>query len=157
MVNSKIIGCGHYLPQKILKNDDFKEFIDTSDEWIFTRTGIKQRHIASEKQYTSDLAIQAAKIAIQNANIDKNEIDCIIIISIQCFIIFVNKNILWVFHKINTKFFTYFHYEFILKCIINIGEKYNCYRISLFCKEHLKNFYSRQGFNKTSINMKKYL
>ena len=48
MVNSKIIGCGHYLPQKILKNDDFKEFIDTSDEWIFTRTGIKQRHIASE-------------------------------------------------------------------------------------------------------------
>ena len=79
MVNSKIIGCGHYLPQKILKNDDFKKFIDTSDEWIFTRTGIKQRHIASEKQYTSDLAVQAAKIAIQNANIDKNEIDCIII------------------------------------------------------------------------------
>ena len=79
MVNSKIIGCGHYLPKKILKNDDFKEFIDTSDEWIFTRTGIKQRHIASEKQYTSDLAIQAAKIAIKNANIDKNEIDCIII------------------------------------------------------------------------------
>ncbi|PPR42817.1 MAG: 3-oxoacyl-[acyl-carrier-protein] synthase 3 [Alphaproteobacteria bacterium MarineAlpha8_Bin1] len=79
MVNSKIIGCGHYLPKKILKNDDFKEFIDTSDEWIFTRTGIKQRHIASEKQYTSDLAVQAAKIAIKNANIDKNEIDCIII------------------------------------------------------------------------------
>tara|TARA_Y100000589_G_scaffold315938_1_gene340020 strand:- start:1094 stop:2050 length:957 start_codon:yes stop_codon:yes gene_type:complete len=79
MVNSKIIGCGHYLPQKVLKNDDFKKFIDTSDEWIFTRTGIKQRHIAAEKQYTSDLAIQATKLAIQSAKIDKNEIDCIII------------------------------------------------------------------------------
>ena len=45
----------------------------------------------------------------------------------------------------------------LIKELINIGEKYNCYRISLFCKEHLKNFYSRQGFKKTSINMKKYL
>jgi len=45
----------------------------------------------------------------------------------------------------------------LIKELINIGEKYNCYRITLFCKEHLKNFYSRQGFKKTSINMKKYL
>ena len=45
----------------------------------------------------------------------------------------------------------------LIKELINIGEKYNCYRITLFCKEHLKNFYSRQGFKKDSINMKKYL
>ena len=45
----------------------------------------------------------------------------------------------------------------LIKELINIAEKYNCYRITLFCKEHLKNFYSRQGFKKTSINMKKYL
>ena len=66
MFNSKIIGFGHYLPSKVLKNNDFTKFVDTSDEWIFSRTGIKQRHIASKDELTSDLAIKASESAIKS-------------------------------------------------------------------------------------------
>tara|TARA_B100000941_G_C28461126_1_gene530806 strand:+ start:265 stop:1221 length:957 start_codon:yes stop_codon:yes gene_type:complete len=79
MFNSKIIGHGHYLPSKILKNDDFKKFVDTSDEWIFSRTGIKQRHIAQKSELTSNLAIEASKMALNSAKLTANEIDFIIV------------------------------------------------------------------------------
>ena len=79
MINSKVIGHGHYLPSKILKNDDFKQFIDTSDEWIFSRTGIKQRHIAQKSEMTSNLAIKASEMAIKSANIKASELDFIIV------------------------------------------------------------------------------
>ena len=79
MINSKVIGHGHYLPLKILKNDDFKQFIDTSDEWIFSRTGIKQRHIAQKSEMTSNLAIKASEMAIKSANIKASELDFIIV------------------------------------------------------------------------------
>ena len=85
-LNSKILGHGYFLPKKILKNNDFIKFVDTSDEWIFTRTGIKQRHIAKKNELTSDLAIKAAHDAIQSAKIKSSEIDCIIVATKATFI-----------------------------------------------------------------------
>ena len=78
MIYSKIIGVGNYLPKKILTNDDLSNIVDTSDSWIFPRTGIKQRHIADDGEYTSDLAIMAAKDALINAQISSKKIDYII-------------------------------------------------------------------------------
>ena len=68
-----------YLPEKVLTNDDISEFVDTSHEWIFERTGIRQRHIASKDQMTSDLAYMSALDAIQDANINATDIDLIIL------------------------------------------------------------------------------
>ena len=68
-----------YLPEKVLTNDDISEFVDTSHEWIFDRTGIRQRHIASNDQMTSDLAYMSALDAIQDANINAADIDLIIL------------------------------------------------------------------------------
>ena len=79
MINTVIRGVGMYLPKKILTNNDISEFVETSHEWIYERTGIKQRHIAAEDQMTSDLAYQAALDAIQDANISATEIDLIIL------------------------------------------------------------------------------
>ena len=76
---SKILGTGSYLPKKILSNKDFETMVDTTDEWIFSRTGIRQRHIAAEGEYTSDLAFEAAKNAIASAGIAADEIGLIIV------------------------------------------------------------------------------
>ena len=76
---SEIIAYGHYLPETFLKNEDLKKFVDTSDEWIFSRTGIRQRHIAEKKELTSHLAIKASEDALNSFNINPQEIDCIII------------------------------------------------------------------------------
>lgn len=81
MINSRIAGTGSYLPSKILSNKDLESMIDTTDEWIFTRTGIRQRHISAPDEMTSDLATNAAKKAIANAGIDAAEIDLIIVAS----------------------------------------------------------------------------
>ena len=79
MIFSRIIGTGSYLPEKVLSNRDLEKFVDTSDEWIVSRTGIRQRHIAAEQQMTSDLALKASEQAIAAAGIDKHEIDLIIV------------------------------------------------------------------------------
>ena len=79
MINTIIKGVGMYLPEKVLTNDDISEFVDTSHEWIFDRTGIRQRHIASKDQMTSDLAYMSALDAIQDANINATDIDLIIL------------------------------------------------------------------------------
>lgn len=79
MVYSRIIGTGSYLPKKILSNAELSETVDTSDEWIHERTGIRQRHIAAEDEYTSDLALQASLRALEAANLDVDEIDLIIV------------------------------------------------------------------------------
>ena len=79
MIKSVIKGVGSYLPEKVLTNDDISEFVDTSDEWIYGRTGIKQRHIAADNQLTSDLAYNASIRAIKDANISSSEIDLIIL------------------------------------------------------------------------------
>jgi 3-oxoacyl-[acyl-carrier-protein] synthase-3 len=76
---SKIIGCGSYLPKRIVTNQDLTHLIDTSDEWIRSRTGINQRHIAAEDEYTSHVALEAARSAILNSNIDSAIIDLIIV------------------------------------------------------------------------------
>jgi 3-oxoacyl-[acyl-carrier-protein] synthase-3 len=79
MIYSKIIGTGSYLPEKILNNHDLEKMFETTDEWITTRTGIKERHIVSAHQYTSDLAVEASKKAIEASGIDANRIDLIIV------------------------------------------------------------------------------
>ncbi len=75
---AKIIGTGSYLPDTILKNDDLKPFMDISDEWITQVSGIRQRHYAEAGTYTSDLALEASKIAIEDAGLEPVDIDCII-------------------------------------------------------------------------------
>ena len=77
MIKAKIIGTGSYLPEKILTNVDFEKIVDTSDEWITTRTGIKERHIARDDETTADMAFIAGDIAIKNAGIAADQIDCI--------------------------------------------------------------------------------
>ena len=79
MIYSKITGTGKYLPDRILTNKDLEEIVDTSDDWIKSRTGVEKRHIASDDQSTSDLAYEAAKIAIRNSSTNLNEIDLIIV------------------------------------------------------------------------------
>ena len=79
MVNSKIIGVGHYLPKKIVTNSDLESMIDTNDEWIISRTGIKQRHIAEDKELTSKLAIEASKNALKSADLSADKIDHVIV------------------------------------------------------------------------------
>jgi 3-oxoacyl-[acyl-carrier-protein] synthase-3 len=76
---SKIISVGGYTPKNILTNKELEEKVDTTDEWIISRTGIKQRPIADTSQTTSDLAFEAAKLAIERSGIDINEIDLIIV------------------------------------------------------------------------------
>ena len=76
---SKITGTGSYLPEKILTNRDLEDMVDTSDEWIRSRTGITQRHVAADGQMASDLALHASIKAIEAANIEANEIDLVIL------------------------------------------------------------------------------
>lgn len=79
MINAKIAGTGSYLPTKILTNAELETMVDTTDEWIFSRTGIRERHIAATDEFTSDLATHAAKNAIASAGIDPSAIDLIIV------------------------------------------------------------------------------
>lgn len=76
---SLLVGCGSYLPQRIMTNDELSKTVDTSDEWITKRTGIKQRHIAAEGETTSDLAVKAARDALERAGMTVADIDLIIV------------------------------------------------------------------------------
>lgn len=87
-IYSEIIGTGSYLPEKILTNDDLSKMVDTSDEWIYTRTGIKQRHIAADNEYTSDLAVNAIKNALDNAKISAENVDLLIVATITPDLVF---------------------------------------------------------------------
>jgi len=71
-------SIGAYVPQKILTNEDLTKMVDTSDEWITKRTGIKERHIAAKDEKTSDMGVKAAEIAIQRSKVAKEDIDLII-------------------------------------------------------------------------------
>lgn len=79
MIRSVVLGCGSYLPERILTNAELAQKVDTSDEWIVQRTGIQQRHIAAEGEFTSHLAIKAAQAALKNAGIDAQSIDLIVL------------------------------------------------------------------------------
>jgi len=78
-LRSRILGCGSYLPEKIVTNDDLAKFVDTSDEWITARTGIKQRHMVTDGEQTSDLARKASLKAIEHAGIDVQDIDLVLL------------------------------------------------------------------------------
>jgi 3-oxoacyl-[acyl-carrier-protein] synthase-3 len=76
---SQLTGCGSYLPENVVTNDDLAEKIETTDEWIVARTGIKQRHYAAEDEYTSDLALKAAQNALEHAGVDGADVDLIVV------------------------------------------------------------------------------
>jgi 3-oxoacyl-[acyl-carrier-protein] synthase-3 len=75
----KITGTGFYVPDKVLTNLDLEKMVDTSDEWITSRTGIKERRIVSDDQATSDLSIEASRMALENAGLTAKDIDLIIV------------------------------------------------------------------------------
>lgn len=79
MIRARIIGTGSYLPEKVLTNFDLEKFLDTNDEWIVTRTGIRERRIAADGEFTSDLATKAARQALTMAGIGPESIDLIIV------------------------------------------------------------------------------
>lgn len=79
MPYSKIIGTGSYLPERVVTNQELQARIETSDDWIVSRTGIEARHVAAETEMTSDLAFQAAQRAMQAANVSADDIDLIIV------------------------------------------------------------------------------
>jgi len=75
----QLLGTGSYTPEKILTNQDLEKIVDTNDEWITTRTGIRERHIASDDQATSDLALIAAQRALESAGLEASELDLILV------------------------------------------------------------------------------
>ena len=81
-IRSRIIGTGYSLPAKVLTNDDLSKMVETSDEWISTRTGIRSRHVASEGEYTSDFCVKAAQMALKNADMSAEDIDFIIVATV---------------------------------------------------------------------------
>jgi len=79
MYNSKIIGLGYFVPENVVTNDELSKLMDTNDEWIQERTGIKERrHVVKGEDTTSSMGVKAARIAIERAGIDKDEIDFIV-------------------------------------------------------------------------------
>lgn len=78
----RIAGVGHYVPDRILTNADFERTLDTSDEWIQTRTGMRERHIAAPGQPTSDIALAAAEDALRRANRTAKDVDCVIVATV---------------------------------------------------------------------------
>ena len=79
MIRSVVQGCGAYLPERIVTNDELAKKMETSDEWIQQRTGIKQRHIAADGEFTSHLALKAAERALAHAGITGADLDLIVL------------------------------------------------------------------------------
>ena len=79
MTYARIAGIGSFLPEKVLTNKDLEKMMDTSDEWIRERTGIKRRHIAAEGETTGSMGLEAARRAIEDAGIDADEIGLIVL------------------------------------------------------------------------------
>jgi 3-oxoacyl-[acyl-carrier-protein] synthase-3 len=78
-LRSVVLGCGSYLPARILSNDELAKSVQTTDEWIVQRTGIRERHIAAPGELTSDLALNAARAALANAKVEASSIDLIVL------------------------------------------------------------------------------
>ena len=79
LIRPVIRGTGHYLPARVVENAEFADTLDTSDDWIVSRSGIERRHFAAEGEYTSDLATHAARAALDNAGMDASAIDAVIV------------------------------------------------------------------------------
>jgi len=90
MTYTKIVGTGRYLPEKILTNFDLEKIVDTSDEWIRTRTGVERRHVVRDDETTSDMCVAAAKIAIEDAGVDVTDIDMVLVGTTSPDLIFPN-------------------------------------------------------------------
>jgi 3-oxoacyl-[acyl-carrier-protein] synthase-3 len=90
MIYSKIVGTGRYLPEKILTNFDLEKMVDTTDEWIRTRTGVERRHAVAPDQTTSDMCVEAAKTAMESAGIGPEDIDFVAIGTTSPDLIFPN-------------------------------------------------------------------
>ncbi|MCS6947963.1 MAG: 3-oxoacyl-ACP synthase, partial [Steroidobacteraceae bacterium] len=78
MTFSRIIGTGHYLPRRVLTNQDLEKMVDTTDAWIRERTGIERRHLAAENETTVDLAEPAARAALAAAGVGAEQVDLIV-------------------------------------------------------------------------------
>ncbi len=78
-LRSVVLGCGGYLPARILSNDELARSVETTDEWIVQRTGIRERHVAAAGELTSDLALHAARAALSNAHVEASSIDLIVL------------------------------------------------------------------------------
>ncbi|MEX0841341.1 MAG: beta-ketoacyl-ACP synthase 3, partial [Xanthobacteraceae bacterium] len=79
VMRSVVLGCGAYLPSRVVTNADLEKMVDTSDEWIVQRTGIRERRMAAPGEYTSDLAVHAARTALADAGVEPQSIDLIIL------------------------------------------------------------------------------
>lgn len=79
MIRSRLIGCGSYLPERIITNDELAKRVATSDEWIQQRSGIRQRHVAAEGEFTSHLALHASREALADAGLTANDLDLIVL------------------------------------------------------------------------------
>jgi 3-oxoacyl-[acyl-carrier-protein] synthase III len=79
LIHTRIIGTGSYLPEKVLTNRDLEALVETTDEWIFSRTGIRARHVAADEEATSDLACSASRQALKAAGIEASDIDLIVV------------------------------------------------------------------------------
>ncbi len=77
-----VLGVGHFAPDKVITNKQLERMVDTSDEWIRTRTGIEERRIAEDSMDTSDMAFEAAKIALEDAKVQPEEIDLILVATV---------------------------------------------------------------------------
>ncbi|MEM9434508.1 MAG: beta-ketoacyl-ACP synthase III [Pseudomonadota bacterium] len=78
-LRAAVRGIGHYLPERVVENAEFEDWIDTSDAWIKSRSGIERRHFAADGEQTSDLAVHAAKAALEDASLDVSDIDAIVV------------------------------------------------------------------------------
>ena len=78
----RILGTGSYVPPKVVSNEDLEKLVDTSDDWITSRTGIKERHVVEDGQAASDLAFEAAKEALADSNLTISDIDQIIVATV---------------------------------------------------------------------------
>ena len=76
---SVVAGCGAYLPERVVTNEELAKRVDTSNEWIVQRTGIRARHIAAENQKTSDLAVAASQEALEHAGIEASDLDLVVL------------------------------------------------------------------------------
>ncbi|MDO6657590.1 beta-ketoacyl-ACP synthase III [Anaerobacillus sp. 1_MG-2023] len=81
-MNAGLVGVGHYVPERVLTNQDLEKMVDTSDEWIRTRTGIEERRIADDDMNTSDMAYLASKKALEDANIKAEDLDLILVATV---------------------------------------------------------------------------
>ncbi|MCP5073910.1 MAG: ketoacyl-ACP synthase III [Rhodobacteraceae bacterium] len=79
IIRAVSVGVGHYLPERVVPNSEFQDWLDTSDEWIKSRSGIERRHFAADGEFTSDLAVKAAQNALSDAGLEGSDIDAIVL------------------------------------------------------------------------------